>query len=86
MISGAYFWAFQKAALAGDKVYMIAGSVIWIGFTASMFVWLTDATGFEGLVPIFLLFGASAPSLAFAAIGGLVGWLKRRRNDGHNLT
>jgi len=81
-----YFYAGLKATYYGQKTLLIAGSVIWVCFAASMLVWMANAVGYEGIMPFVFLVFLGGPSLAFAVFGGLVGWLKGRRTNGHNLT
>ena len=66
------------AARGGQVTPLLIGAGVWAVFTASMFIWLSNASGYDGLLPLFALIGLSAPCAISAALGGLIGWIKRQ--------
>ena len=67
-------------------VALRVAAIVWVIFTASMFIWLWNAHGYDGLVPIYLLIIVSTPSLVFGVIGALFGVSKRRQIDENDPT
>ncbi len=71
----AYFSGRARSASA-----LIGTGLLWAGFTVWMFFGMQQSSGWDGLGYLIALLFLSAPAGAGFGLGGLIGWLRGRKD------
>lgn len=74
------FNAFFHFAKFRKKMALWCGGLLLALFTLFMIVGIETASGWDGLWFLLALIGISAPAAAGFGIGGVAGWIKRRKD------